>query len=75
MGPGCPRGVDCECGQVRQDATVIGHWIETLQTEGRGLSKWEQDFLESISDQFDERGSISDRQEEVLERIYAEKTR
>lgn len=55
-------------------AEVIRHWIDTISTEGRGLSKWEGDFVESVAEQFEERGSISDRQEEILERIYAEKT-
>jgi len=53
---------------------VIAHWLTTIQTEARGLSKWEEEFVGSIADQFERRGSISDRQEEILERIYAEKT-
>jgi len=38
------------------------------------LSKWEEDFMESLTDQFIERESISDRQEEILERIRNDKT-
>lgn len=53
---------------------VIREWIELVNDEGRGLTKWEEDFMESITEQFEERGSISDRQEEILERIYSEKT-
>lgn len=53
---------------------VIASWIQLIQEEGSGLTKWEEDFVESIADQFDSRGTISDRQEEILERIYAEKT-
>jgi hypothetical protein len=53
---------------------VIQSWIELVNTEGRGLSKREEDFMASITEQFDERGSISDRQEEILERIYSERT-
>lgn len=53
---------------------VIREWIELVNTEGRNLSKWEQDFMDSIIEQSEERGSISDRQEEILERIYSEKT-
>jgi uncharacterized membrane-anchored protein len=59
---------------VRQTKDIIAQWIEAVETEGRGLTKWEQDFIESISEQFAERGSLSDKQEEILERIYAEKT-
>lgn len=53
---------------------TIEDWIEKIQEEGRGLSDWEAWFIESIADQLTERGTISDRQEEILERIYAEKT-
>ena len=38
------------------------------------LTAWEQQFMESITDQFDRSGTLSVRQLEILERIYAEKT-
>ena len=53
---------------------VIESWIELVNTEGRGLSRWEQDFMDSITQQFYETASLSDRQEEILERIYSERT-
>jgi hypothetical protein len=53
---------------------VIREWIELVNDEGRGLTKWEEDFMDSLTEQFEECGSISDRQEEILERIYAERT-
>ena len=59
---------------MRQPKEVLANWIETIQTEGRVLSKWEEDFIESLSDQFAARGTLSEKQEEILERIYAEKT-
>ena len=59
---------------MKQPPAVIQNWIETVQTEGRGLSKWEQDFIASLSEQFDERGTVSEKQQEILERIYADKT-
>jgi len=59
---------------MTKDASVIAGWIEQIQCHGRGLTKWEEDFLESIADQFKESGSISDRQEEILERVYSSKT-
>ncbi len=57
-----------------KDASVIESWIELINEEGKGLSKWELDFMESITDQFERKQWISDKQEEILERIYAEKT-
>ncbi len=50
-------------------------WIDACVNESkRRMSKWEEEFLESISDQLDRTGSLSERQAEILERIYAEKT-
>ena len=34
------------------------------------FNKWEHDFLESIREQFDSRGSLSERQEEILQKLY-----
>jgi hypothetical protein len=53
---------------------VIAGWIITINEEGRNLSKWELDFMDSVTEQFEERGSVSDKQEEIIERIYADKT-
>ena len=52
----------------------IARWIEIVNTEGRNLTAWERSFMESITDQFEGSGSLSERQTEILERIYAEKT-
>ena len=60
--------------KMTQKPEVIEHWIDTILSEGKGLTKWEFDFVESISDQFEAKYWISDKQEEILERIYAEKT-
>jgi repressor of nif and glnA expression len=59
---------------MKQKLEVIADWIERINTEGRKLTEWELEFMESIAEQFDRIGSLSDRQEEILERIYAEKT-
>lgn len=53
---------------------MIRHMLDELQTPAKTLTAWELNFLESISDQFEERSTLSDSQFEVLERIYAEKT-
>lgn len=59
---------------MTQSKEVIADWISQIQEEGKGLTKWEEEFILSIQEQFELRGSISDRQEEILERIYAERT-
>lgn len=57
------------------DKPLIEHMLNACQEVAhRKLSKWEQDFIESISSQYEERGRLSEKQCEVLERIYAEKT-
>lgn len=58
---------------MEQPKEVIKSWIERVNEEGRGLTKWETTFMIDITDQFDRRGSLSDKQEEILERIYTEK--
>lgn len=68
---GCARAGERVVTQTKE---VIAHWLSTIQLEGRGLTKWEEDFVASLAEQFDRWPKISDRQEEILERIYAEKT-
>jgi hypothetical protein len=53
---------------------VIGEWIAKVEEDGVGLTSWEEGFIASLSEQFTRSGSISDRQEGILERIYANKT-
>lgn len=52
------------------------HWLEVVETEGTNLSKWESDFIADLREKFDKYSVVylSDRQAEILERIYAEKT-
>ena len=37
---------------------------------GPGFTTWEKDFLESIREQYDMRGTLSDRQQEILQEIW-----
>jgi hypothetical protein len=48
--------------------------LKELERPAKRLSSWELNFLESISDQFDRRGDLTDKQFDTLDRIYAEKT-
>lgn len=50
-------------------------WVETIMSQGVNLTKWEEDFVQSIQDRFEEgRFNLSEKQAEILERIYVEKT-
>jgi hypothetical protein len=48
--------------------------LDSLKTPSRELTKWEEDFIESVDEQFTEHGGLSVKQLEILEQIYAEKT-
>lgn len=52
------------------DVKRIREVIESCESEIENLTKWEQSFVESISDQYERSGRLSDRQLEILERIY-----
>ncbi len=54
---------------------AIRHMLQELESLGHNLTAWEQRFLESVMDQFDRTGSLSDKQKSVLERIYNERVR
>lgn len=57
------------------DDNLIAHMIAAVNEEAhKPLTDWERSFMESITDQWDRTGRLSERQAEILERIYAEKT-
>ena len=53
----------------------IAHMLTMLPDEGTDefddLSKFEQEFLPSCRSQFERKGTLSERQVEILERLYA----
>ena len=59
---------------MKYDEATLRHWITAIQEEGRGLTTWEEEFVESVADQLERRGSLSQAQTDTLERIYAEIT-
>jgi hypothetical protein len=59
----------------KPDMSKVAEWIDRCLTQNhKPLSEWEQRFLESVSDQLYHHGSLSEKQIEIIERIYAEKT-
>lgn len=59
----------------KAEAYKIHHqWIEECEKVESLLSEWELQFVKSVKDQLEKKGSLSARQIEVLERIYADKT-
>ena len=59
---------------TKEQHDLAAHMIEALEHPSEELTSWETNFYESVSDQFERKGWLSDRQLKILERIYAEKT-
>lgn len=57
-----------------ENLKLAEHYLDTIETSGRNLTKWESDFVESVSDQVGTKLFVSTKQLDILERIYAEKT-
>jgi hypothetical protein len=59
-----------EGGSVsRQMINTLKNWAYQILENGRGISKWEQQFVESVVEQLEEGGGLSERQEEILDQI------
>lgn len=48
--------------------------LEAIEHEGVNLTPWEEDFIESLRAQMDTGRPLTERQVEILERIYAKRT-
>jgi len=55
-------------------ANDIEEMLQDIEHLGEGLTSWEEDFIESIRDQFNRKQWLTPRQEEILERIHEERT-
>lgn len=54
-----------------QRRKMIERVIESLiRNQPENQTKWEENFIESIREQFMEKGDLTDRQCEILERLY-----
>ena len=49
--------------------------LQELDSLGEGITKWEQRFLEDITDFVDRGGKLNDDQKKKLEQIYGERVR
>lgn len=49
---------------------MILYMLEGIEGHESELTKWENDFINSIADAFNTFGRLSDRQCEILEKIY-----
>lgn len=60
--------------RTERTAANIQSFFDALEQPAKPLTSWESGFVASIKDQFDRTGSLSEKQFEVLERIFVEKT-
>ena len=59
-----------------QSIDIYKAWIDTIFDESSdSLTDWETNFVESINNQLDNNKQLTERQAEILERIYTEKTK
>lgn len=56
-----------------KDSKIYQDWIKAIMDEAT-LNSWETDFIASISNRLDNGRTLTQAQEEVLDRIYTEKT-
>lgn len=52
----------------------LQRFVDEIRENGTNVSKWEADYVDSVADQLERTGRLSDRQVEILDRIYAERT-
>lgn len=58
-----------------QPTDVYKNWVDTILDEASDeLTDWEINFIESINNQLVSGRTLSQKQADIVERIYAEKT-
>lgn len=61
---------------MKYDKKTLKEWIDALnENPSKELSKWEENFVSSVSDQLDRTNYLTEPQIDKLESIYAEKTK
>ncbi len=61
-----------------QPKEVLRHWLNSLMDPtvlSTALTNWENHFVESLCIQLSMGGVLSQKQHEILENLYAEKTK
>lgn len=52
----------------------LKHFVSYTLCHGKGLTDWELKFMKDMEKQLEKYGKTSPKQQEIIERIYAEKT-
>jgi hypothetical protein len=64
------KGREAEGSMIKSRMEWIVHGLDYDR-----LTDWEMRFVEDVEDRFKRRGDLTEKQEEILERIYKEKGR
>jgi len=67
----------CENGEISAGNDMIKDRLKWIISglDFEDLTDWEQRFVESVEGQFQRKGDLTEKQEELLEKIYREKGR
>jgi hypothetical protein len=49
-------------------------WVKRCLEDGKGITSWEDSFLTSLETQLEKGKELSEKQIDILERIYSDKT-
>jgi len=60
--------------RTKKTHETIQHMLDALDSPRHPLSKWEENFLATVNEQFESHRHLSDDQFEKLEEVYVEKT-
>jgi uncharacterized coiled-coil DUF342 family protein len=56
--------------EINERRKMIERMVDYCMDKRDELSQWEASFIESINEQFSQRNNLTDRQCEILEKIY-----
>lgn len=60
---------------ARQSRTTLESWVEDINLNGKNLTDWEVNFMESMTERIEEGESISENAEGHIENIRAQRCR
>lgn len=60
---------------TKEETDLVAHMLEEIDAAQRAgkLTDWERNFIESVDDQFGRYGRLSDKQLDILKRIYEDR--
>ena len=55
--------------------TLATEWLDALKNPAKTLTAWETNFVESVSEQIEIKVFVTEKQLNIIERIYTERTK